>query len=254
METLDYPAFRAMVDLSMEALCRQMFRGRQAHARIKNERVAVRNMVKIFSATLLLSNRKGFAAMSLRDLSAAAGLSMGALYNYFDSKDELLAMVQRQGRAVVSRVLQSQVDAESDPRLRLRRGIQAHLFLSEALQPWFYFAFMETRYLGREEHRQAKAAELATENIFSEIIRQGQAQELFAPVDVELSAGLIKALLQDWYLKRWKHKRRGVSVERYAALVADLVEARLLVRFPGKECRWNPTTSPATFVKGKRST
>jgi AcrR family transcriptional regulator len=229
----EYAAFRELVDLSMEELCREQFRVDRECARIKNERIAVRNLVRIFNAALSLSNRKGFAAMSLRELSAEAGLSMGALYNYFASKDQLLAMIQRQGRAVVTRVLESQVEAETGPRPRLRRAIQAHLFLSEALQPWFYVAYMETRHLGREEHRQAMAAELATETLFADIIRQGQAQGVFLPMDAELLAGLIKAMLQDWYLKRWKHKRRGVAVERYAALVADLVEARLVATRPG---------------------
>jgi len=38
---------------------------------------------------------------------------------------------------------------------------------------------------------------------------------------------LIKPLLQDWYVKRWKYQHRNVSVESYVAHVTDLVCAYL---------------------------
>ena len=44
---------------------------------------------------------------------------------------------------------------------------------------------------------------------------------------MELTGAVIKAMLQDWYLKRWKYARRNVSVEKYAAFVMDLVETYL---------------------------
>ena len=106
----------------MEDLCRELFLGNRESIKIKKEGVAVKNLVKIFDAALTLSNQKGFAAMSLRDLSAEAGLSMGALYTYFKSKDELLHMIQRQGRMVVKRVLQGQIEGIDDPRIKLRTG------------------------------------------------------------------------------------------------------------------------------------
>ena len=45
--------------------------------------MAVKNLVKIFKATLKLANRKGFHAMSLRDLCAESGMSMGGPVRLF---------------------------------------------------------------------------------------------------------------------------------------------------------------------------
>jgi hypothetical protein len=39
---------------------------------------------------------------------------------------------------------------------------------------------------------------------------------------------VIKAMLQDWYLKRRKYAARKVSVEHYAAFLVDFVESYLL--------------------------
>jgi AcrR family transcriptional regulator len=225
---LRFETFKGLVSLSMEDLCRELFLDNRESIKIKKEGVAVKNLVKILDAALTLSNEKGFAAMSLRDLSAKAGLSMGALYTYFSSKEELLQMIQRQS-AVVVQVLLDQIEGIEDPLSKLKRVIQSHLFLSEVMQPWFYFAYMETKNLAKQEHKKAIEAELATEKLLIDIMKEGRDKGDFKAVNMELAGAVIKAMLQDWYLKRWKYARRNVSVEKYAAFVVDLVETYLAV-------------------------
>ncbi len=223
---LKFETFKGLVSLSMEDLCHELFLDNRESIKIKKEGVAVKNLVKILDAALTLSNEKGFAAMSLRDLSAKAGLSMGALYTYFSSKEELLQMIQRQS-AVVVHVLLDQIEGIEDPLLKLKRVIQSHLFLSEVMQPWFYFAYMETKNLAKQEHKKSIEAELATEKLLIDIMKEGRDKGVFKAVNMELTGSVIKAMLQDWYLKRWKYARRNVSVEKYAAFVVDLVETYL---------------------------
>lgn len=223
---LKFETFKGLVSLSMEDLCRELFLDNRESIKIKKEGVAVKNLVKILDAALTLSNEKGFAAMSLRDLSAKAGLSMGALYTYFSSKEELLQMIQCQS-AVVVQVLLDQIEGIEDPLSKLKRVIQSHLFLSEVMQPWFYFAYMETKNLAKQEHKKAIEAELATEKLLIDIMKEGRNKGVFKAVNTELTGAIIKAILQDWYLKRWKYARRNVSVEKYAAFVVDFVETYL---------------------------
>lgn len=224
---LKFDAFRRQFCLSMEDLCRDVFLGNRETIKIKKEGVAVRNLVKILDAALMLSNAKGFAAMSLRDLSREAGLSMGALYTYFSSKEELLHMIQRQS-AMVIQVLVDQLQGIDDPRARLRRAVQAHLYLSEILHQWFYFAYMETKNLAKEDHRKAIESELFTEKVITDIMEEGRKTGVFREVDTGLLGAVVKAMLQDWYLKRWKYARRKITVERYAAFMVEFVEAYLL--------------------------
>lgn len=224
---LKFETFRRQFCLSMEDLGRDVFLGNRETIKIKKEGVAVKNLVKILDAALTLSNAKGFAAMSLRDLSREAGLSMGALYTYFSSKEELLHMIQRQS-AMVFQVLVDQIMDIDTPRARLRRAIQAHLFLSEILHQWFYFAYMETKNLAKEEQKKAIESELFTEKVVTDIIDEGRKAGVFRDVDTSLLGAVVKAMLQDWYLKRWKYARRKITVERYAAFVVEFVEAYLL--------------------------
>jgi len=41
--------------------------------------------------------------------------------------------------------------------------------------------------------------------------------------DPQLTASVIKAMLQDWYLKRSKYARRKISVDRYAGFILEFV-------------------------------
>ncbi len=217
--------FREMALVSMEEICREIFRENQSSIKTKKESVAVRNLAIIFDTTLKLSNEKGFQTMSLRDLSRASGLSMGALYSYFTSKDELLEMIQNQGRRLIRRILKRQIEQVEAIDQKLRTAIRTHLYLTEVLHPWFYFAFMETKNLNKAQQKKSIEGELASEQIFVSILNKGLEQEIFSLENPLLTATVIKAMMQDWYLKRWKYRRRRISVDEYADFVIFVVES-----------------------------
>jgi AcrR family transcriptional regulator len=225
---MDYTDFQKNINLSKYDLCREVYQENRSSIRVKKENKVVKNLERIFSATLKMSNRKGFQAMSMRDLSREANLSMGALYSYVASKEELLAMLQNQRRTVTKRILDERIAQESGPGARLRAVIMTHLYLSEAMQPWFYFSYMEAKNLSKKEQDLAVASELYTEKLLVDILNQGQIQGVFGRFDPQLTASVIKAMLQDWYLKRSKYAKRRVSVDQYARFVLQFVEAFIL--------------------------
>ena len=59
------------------------------------------------------------------------------------------------------------------------------------MQPWFYFAYMETKNLSKKQQAEAIDSELYTENIFTEILDQGQALGVFIIQNTQLTASLI---------------------------------------------------------------
>jgi AcrR family transcriptional regulator len=222
---MDYAKFQKQVSLSKQDICRQVYTENRRSIRVKKEDTVVRNLEKIFSATLKISNQKGFKAMSMRDLSRETRLSMGALYSYFSSKEALLAMLQHQRRMMTKHILDRNIQSETDPRAKLRVAIRTHLHLSEAMQPWFYFSFMEAKNLSKKEQDLAVASERYTENILADILKEGQARGCFVLRDARLTASVVKAMLQDWYLKRSKYARRNITVDQYAHFILQFVEA-----------------------------
>ncbi len=211
--------------VTVEDLCRDFYRENRSQFKIKKEDVAVKNLTAIVNATLELSFKKGFDAMSLRDLSVQSGLSMGALYTYFSSKDELLGMIQCQGQLAVEKILTENIGTGSDPRAMLRDAIRAHLFLSELMKSWFYFFFMETKNLNQKYRNISVKSELMTERFITDILERGVKAGLFVVDNIPLMGSVIKAMMQDWYLKQWKYTQRHIPVDEYAQFVIDVVES-----------------------------
>lgn len=225
--------FAAEHGVTPEALCRGLYARFGDRIRVKKPGVAVPNLERVLTAALDLGNRKGFHSMGMRDLAEASGLSMGALYNYIEDKDALLRMILDAVADAVERVLAPPAPGERGaPRARLRGLIRRHVLLSDAMQPWFAFAFMEAKAFDREARDRALGEELRTERLLAAAIEEGAAAGDFRAVDPTLTAALLKPLLQDWYVKRWKHRGRGTTPEAYAEAVIEFVERAILA--PGR--------------------
>jgi TetR/AcrR family transcriptional regulator, cholesterol catabolism regulator len=70
---------------------------------------------------------KGYAAASMRDLSRASGVSLSGLYYYFESKEELLYLIQKHTFSTIVDRLRPRLDEAADPAERIRLFILNHL-------------------------------------------------------------------------------------------------------------------------------
>jgi TetR/AcrR family transcriptional regulator, cholesterol catabolism regulator len=224
----DLETFTEEVNAMKQAYCLELFASKRRSFQIKKEKTIAKNLEKIFNAALTISNRQSFHAMSMRDLSREAGLSIGALYNYFSGKEALLAMMQQQRRTITRRLLMAAVTKAQTPTEQLRIAIRTHLYLSEIMQPWFYFSYMEAKNLSSAERQAAVQGELNTEELFADILEAGVSQRVFDTADCRLTAALIKAMLQDWYLKRAKYARRKIGVDHYCQFLIAFLEKNLI--------------------------
>ncbi len=227
---MNFTDFQYLMNVSRQDFCREVFDQNRQTIRVKKEKTVIKNLDKIFGATLKISNRRGFQTMSMRDLSLETGLSLGALYSYFASKDELLQMLQQQGRTITSRVLEKGIEHETHPLSKLRAFIKTYLYLCETMYAWFYFSYMEARNLNKAEREKALSSDLMVEEKLINVLEQGQIQGVFKPIDHRLAAGTINAMIQDWYLKRWKHTKMNVSVDEYADFLLDFIEASYVLQ------------------------
>ena len=229
---MQYKAFSALYGATDAEIAREVFLRHRSQMQIKKEKIAVQNLEKIFNAVFAISSRGGFHAMSMRDLSRAAGMSLGGLYAYFQGKKMLLEIIQTQGWAIVKQDLETVAQGHDHPWERLKAVIKAHVFLSEMHRPWFYFTFMEVRHIQPTDVEAVKAMETHTQKILTHVLKVGRDRGVFKPVDLELTASMIKAMQQEWYLKRWKYRELKISVDAFADHLVEMVAAYCL-RDPG---------------------
>lgn len=189
---------------------------------VKRRRTALDNLEKVFLATFRLANTIGFRAMTLRDLCRETGLSMGGLYGYIESKDQLAAMIEDVIRHIgqISPKWFRHVD---DPLDRLESILRGYIYFSELLQPWFYFVFLESRTLAQDQRNIAKEAELRMQSHMGALLKKTGTLTM---AEAHLLAAHCMALAQDWHLKRWKFRAANISADAFADSVAQLVRAR----------------------------
>lgn len=229
-ETQSYEAFLKKIKFTKNALYSALYLQFADEFSVKNQRIAVGKLTLIFKATFRLANEHGFQAMTLRQLAKETKLSMGGLYAYIHSKDHLADLIYAFLNHFCLECFQQLEDQHQQPEDKLKTVVFSHIYLSEFMQPWFYFAYMESKNLNRQHKKNAIEAELSTEDKISNIIALGIKKSVFKNIDPTMFAALIKAMMQDWYLKRWKYQRRNISVETFALQVMDVIRDHLAIR------------------------
>ncbi|MFZ0801821.1 MAG: TetR/AcrR family transcriptional regulator [Terriglobales bacterium] len=86
-----------------------------------------RRLNKILLHATEVFYEKGYAGASMRDLSRASGMSLSGLYYYFESKEKLLYLIQKETFTTIVERLRERLEAVSDPEQRIRIFILNHL-------------------------------------------------------------------------------------------------------------------------------
>ena len=222
---MKYYEFLHTISDSRMDICRGVFLEYRDKIKIKKETTIIKNLEKIFNATLKIGIDKGFQAMTMRDLSSASNLSLGALYSYFSSKEEILRVFLSEGRKIISQILVELIEKKKEPAAKLKTAVEVHLFLTEKMHKWFYFSYMEAKNLSPEERENAVQSELYTEKLIENILIDGEQKGVFAKADHSLAASVIKAMLQDWYLKQGKYSKRKIDVDHYAEFLMSFIKS-----------------------------
>ena len=185
---------------------------------------------QILAAALEVFSRKGYAGTTLDDITAAANLSKGAIYWYFESKAELFTAILGERASIFSEILEDAARQARDPlraleamwlrwmeALETDRSYQAyarlaHLRIEVGVEP---SASMDAR---RAEEWRTQA--LVIERLLAAVT----ARELPAQLDVEAAAltfvGAGNGLVRAWLLVPETFFPRAVAPRIWSLLVA----------------------------------
>ena len=86
-----------------------------------------RRLARVLEHAAHIFCEKGYEGASMRDLSRAAGMSLAGLYHYFESKEELLYMIQKHTFRTIIERLNERLQPDGDPEQRIRIFIENHL-------------------------------------------------------------------------------------------------------------------------------
>ncbi|WP_420032796.1 TetR/AcrR family transcriptional regulator [Streptomyces sp. cg28] len=143
---------------------------------------------RLLAAATRLFAEQGYDRTSVQEIVEAAGVTKGALYHYFGSKDDLLHEVY----ARLLRLQQDRLDAFADrdePVEQRLREAAADVVVTtiENLDDAAIF-FRSMHHLSPEKNKQVRAERRRYHERFRALIEEGQRTGVFAP---EMSADLV---------------------------------------------------------------
>lgn len=200
-------------------------RTKEQTAKIREERRR-----QILDAARQVFSQKGFEATNVSDVAAAAGVSQGTIYHYFDSKDDLFMAVFEEWLTTCAYqgYAESALTADTTAdRLRVFAQTAAQMMIDSAtflpVQMEFWSHILRNDVI-RERFRLV-FAELRT--FLGQIIRAGMDSGEFRPADAEVLAAIAFAVY-DGLILQWLADPEAVDWQQASRALVETMLTGLL--------------------------
>ncbi len=183
---------------------------------------------RIASAAAALFSSNGYHNTSVREIAQKAGLSVGSVFNYFTSKEEVLfflfshnqertEVVLREQRAEYERLKEAGVD----PKQLFLLAYERYVRLIDELRRDVVLGYQEMKSLTSAERGRLLEGEERIQSLLEEIIAYGVEKKAFPPGDIDLKAHCLLILAQSWAVRHWALKRFA-RIEDYLQVLQTL--------------------------------
>lgn len=173
-----------------------------APGRATGDPVADRQEV-IAGAAVEIIAEKGFAAASMREIAAAAGMHVPTMYQYVKSKEEVLELVYRWVIQRVRENLGPALSLDLPPARKIEAVIARLITGVEAMRRETGVLNRETRSLSRPARQRVLDDYAEIVGRIGELVARGSRSGAFRDVDPLLIANFIDALCDTWSLRRF---------------------------------------------------
>jgi TetR/AcrR family transcriptional regulator, cholesterol catabolism regulator len=176
----------------------------EVQTNIKNKNLVSKRRQQIIDAASKLFFEKGFDQTTMREISRASGLTMGSLYDYVRSKDDILVLVYKDvvQRFRVSLVGDENEDWEADPanlEVMLRRIMVQMYKLSKAVQ----LLYRESWTRRKDVHHQMREIDRQYVERFRQLLLKGHGKGNFQLNNPAATADMILVLTALPALREW---------------------------------------------------
>jgi AcrR family transcriptional regulator len=185
-------------------------------SRVSDPQLVETRRLQIVRAAVDLFVEKGFHKTTTREIAKKSGLGIGTLYEYVQSKEDVLYLVCAYiHREVEKRLLEAKA-ASGSGREALIQAVRRFFDCVDELQDYILLIYQESKSLPPDSLKMVLAQEEAITQRFAELLERGRADgSLTVAADsVKLFAHNIVVLGQMWTFRRWA-LRRHYTLEEY---------------------------------------
>ena len=170
---------------------------------------------------------RGYPVVTVRDIMKACGLTQGALYNHFKSKDELLHDIIASTQGELERQCQQAVaGAGGDPRAELAAFVRVYVIRHCRLRIEALVANREIGWLDSARVADIRRSRRAIRDIVVTILTEGVERGVFDPPQIDgrrdLKAIAMALLDQCTHVSMWYGPGGDLAEEEMAKLYTDM--------------------------------
>ncbi len=204
--------------------------GKDIPTEVKDRRLVATRRRQIVDAAVGLFIAKGFHKTTTREIARAAGFSIGTLYEYVTSKEDVLYLVCEAIHAEMEERLRQRLHFAGTGAQALAEAIGAYFQVCDQMSDHILLIYQETKSLPKESMRYVLAHEERITELFADLLRRGAADYSLKPLDpaeVKLMAHNIMVLGHMWTFRRWS-LRRDFTLDQYVEKQRSLIMGELI--------------------------
>lgn len=179
---------------------------------------------EIVNAAVELFVRKGFHQTTVREIAKEFGMSMGALYDYIRTKEDILFLVCDHIHTSVSNKLKESVVSEKTGIEILKNAISDYFIIIDKNQDYMLLLYQETKSLSKAARKYIFVAENELTSIFEDILKQCIKEKTVSinHRKTKLVANNIMVIGQMWAFRRWV-LHDNYSINSYIKTQTELI-------------------------------
>jgi len=197
---------------------------------IKNPELVRERRRQIIDSTVNLFIEHGYHKTTTRMIAKAANFSIGSLYEYIGSKEDLLYLVCKTIHEEVQKAVENALSDTDKEKERLAQVIRQYFYVCDKLGDHILMMYQVTQFLPEKWQVRVLVNELNITNIFINALSFLSGKNNFPKLDdktLNLVGHNISVLGQMWAFRRW-HVQRSFTLEEYIEIQTDFILGRIL--------------------------
>ncbi|QDX91672.1 TetR/AcrR family transcriptional regulator [Brevibacillus laterosporus] len=191
---------------------------------VKDPKLIEKRREQIIEAAVDLFIHKGFHKTTTREIARASGFSIGTLYEYIESKEDILYLVCDSIHNEMEERLREAITYNGSGLKSLKLALKSLIRVMDQVNDRVLLIYQETKSLPREAMTYVLRREDSITGIFEEILHKGMEDGSIRTDEryVKLMANNIMVLAEMWVFRRWT-LGRSYTLEEYIERQTDLL-------------------------------
>jgi AcrR family transcriptional regulator len=192
---------------------------------IKNPELVRERRRQIIDSTVKLFIEHGYHKTTTRMIARASHFSIGSLYEYVSSKEDLLYLVCKTIHEEVKQAVEKALSNTDKEKERLAAVIREYFYVCDTMADHILMMYQVTQFLPGKWKEQVLENELNITDIFITALSSISGKNSFPILDgkiLNLVGHNISVLGQMWAFRRW-HVQRNFTIEEYIKIQTNFI-------------------------------